>query len=120
MIMVTRLTAVAVLTCVALICIAAPALAAEGQGTGADALNPVNADGYNFRGDLGVWTAVVFLVVLAILGKFAWGPISDGLQKRENEIAAQIAEASEGTRKPGSSWPSMKRNSPPPRTRSAA
>ncbi len=88
--MVTRLTAVAVLTCVVLIGIAAPALAAEG---GADALNPVNADGYNFRGDLSLWTAVVFLVVLAILYKFAWGPISEGLQKRESEIAAEIAEA---------------------------
>ena len=48
---------------------------------------------HGFRGDLTIWTAVVFLVVLAILYKFAWGPISEGLQKRENEIAAQIAEA---------------------------
>jgi len=91
--MVRRLTAAAVLTWIMLLCIAAPALAAEGGGGGADALNPVNADGYNFRGDLTVWTAVVFLVVLAILYKAAWGPISEGLQKRENEIAAQIAEA---------------------------
>ena len=91
--MVRRLTAVAVLMLVVLLCIAAPALAAEGGGGVADALNPVNADGYNFRGDLTIWTAVVFLVVLAILYKFAWGPISEGLQKRENEIAAQIAEA---------------------------
>ena len=91
--MVTRLTAVAVLTCVVLLCIAPLAMAAEGQGSGADALNPVNADGYNFRGDLGVWTAVVFLLVLAILTKYAWGPISEGLQKRESEIAGQIAEA---------------------------
>ena len=36
---------------------------------------------------------MVFLVVLAILYKSAWGPISEGLQKRESEIAAQIAEA---------------------------
>ena len=56
-------------------------------------LNPVNADGYNFRGDLTIWTAVVFLLVLAILYKAAWGPISEGLQKRESEIAGQIAEA---------------------------
>ena len=88
--MVTRLTAATVLTWVMLLCIAAPAWAAEG---GADAINPVNADGYNFRGDLTIWTAVVFLVVMAILYKFAWGPISEGLQKREDEIAAQIAEA---------------------------
>ena len=88
--MVTRLTAIAVLMLVMLMCIAAPALATEGEG---GAPNPVNADGYNFRGDLTIWTAVVFLVVLAILYKTAWGPICEGLQKRENEIAAQIAEA---------------------------
>ena len=61
-----------------------------------EAINPVNADPVNdigFRGDLTIWTAVVFLVVLAILYKAAWGPISEGLQKRENEIAGQIAEA---------------------------
>ena len=53
----------------------------------------LNFHGINFPGDLSVWTAVVFLVVLAILGKYAWGPISDGLQMRRHEIAGQIAEA---------------------------
>jgi len=106
--MLTRLTAAVVLTWMVLVWSAAPAWAepaegtadhaakqaAHGGGEGADALNPVNAGGeYNFRGDLTIWTAVVFLVVLAILYKAAWGPICDGLQKRENEIAAQIAEA---------------------------
>jgi F-type H+-transporting ATPase subunit b len=96
MIMVTRLTAIAVLMLVMLSCIAAPVLAAEGGGGGADALNPIHANPvneYGFRGDLTIWTAVVFLVVLAILYKAAWGPISEGLQKRESEIAGQIAEA---------------------------
>ncbi len=92
-----RLTAVAVLVLVVLACLAVPALAAEGGGSGSDALNPVNANpvdpAHGFRGDLTIWTAVVFLVVMAILYKFAWGPISEGLQKRESEIAAQIAEA---------------------------
>jgi len=97
--MVMRLTAVAVLMLVVLSCIAAPAMAAEGDGGdggGAGKLNPMNVDPVNangFRGDLTIWTAVVFLVVLAILYKAAWGPISEGLQKRENEIAVQIAEA---------------------------
>ncbi len=95
--MVTRLTAVAALMFVVFLCIAAPAFAAEGGGGDTKALNPVNADPvdkeHGFRGDLTIWTAVVFLVVLAILYKAAWGPISEGLQKRENEIAAQIAEA---------------------------
>ncbi len=89
----TRLSAAAVLTCVVLLCLAAPALAAEAGGAGADATNPVNADGYNFRGDLTIWTAAVFLVTLAILYPLAWRRIADGLQKRENEIAAQIADA---------------------------
>jgi F-type H+-transporting ATPase subunit b len=94
--MVTRLAAAAVLTWVVLLYIAAPASASEGGGNPADALNPVTASPVNdggFLGDLTIWTAVVFLVVLAILYKFAWGPISDGLQKREGEIAGQIAEA---------------------------
>ncbi len=85
--MLTRLTVVAVLAGVLLLSVAAPAFAAEGQA-GAEALSPVN-----FRSDLAIWTFVVFLLVLAILGKYAWGPISEGLLKRENGIAGQIAEA---------------------------
>jgi F-type H+-transporting ATPase subunit b len=58
-----------------------------------DVLNPMNPKVYNFWGDTALWTAVVFLVVLAILYKWAWGPISEGLKKREDNIAGQIAEA---------------------------
>jgi F-type H+-transporting ATPase subunit b len=76
-----------------LFCAASPGAAAEGGGGGADALNPVNVEGYNFRGDLALWTLIVFLIVLAILSKFAWRPIVEGLQKREDEIAGQISEA---------------------------
>ena len=60
----------------------------QGGENPATALNPVN-----FRGDLSIWTVVVFLVVLWILKRYAWAPICEGLQKRENEIAEQIAEA---------------------------
>jgi F-type H+-transporting ATPase subunit b len=91
--MLTRATVTVVLMCLVLLCIAMPALAAEGGGGDAGKLNPVHADGANFKGDLTIWTAVVFLVVLAILYKAAWGPIAEGLQKREREIAGQIAEA---------------------------
>ena len=48
---------------------------------------------WSWKSDLAIWTAVVFLVLLAILWKFAWGPIAEGLDKREQEIADQIAEA---------------------------
>ena len=60
---------------------------------GANALNPVNVEGKNFAGDLTIWTGVVFAVVMLILWKGAWGPISQGLERREHEIAAQIDEA---------------------------
>jgi F-type H+-transporting ATPase subunit b len=43
--------------------------------------------------DLAIWTAVVFLVLLAILGKFAWGPIVAALEAREQGIADNIAAA---------------------------
>jgi F-type H+-transporting ATPase subunit b len=43
--------------------------------------------------DLAIWTFVVFLVLLAILWRFAWGPIVAGLEKREQRIADNIAAA---------------------------
>lgn len=46
-----------------------------------------------WRTDLAIWTGVVFLVTLAVLWKFAWGPIVAGLKKREDSIAANIATA---------------------------
>ena len=38
-------------------------------------------------------TLVVFLGLVVILGKFAWGPIAKGLQDRENKIRRDIEEA---------------------------
>jgi F-type H+-transporting ATPase subunit b len=43
--------------------------------------------------DLAIWSAVVFLLVLLVLYKLAWGPLADGLNKREKHIADQIAQA---------------------------
>ncbi|MFM8291530.1 MAG: F0F1 ATP synthase subunit B [Planctomycetia bacterium] len=45
-----------------------------------------------FSRDLAVWSFVVFLGLLALLTKFAWKPILQGLEKREQGIALQIAE----------------------------
>jgi len=70
-----------------------PAPAGAASGESGEALNPITFHGFNWPGDLAVWTLVVFLVVLAILWRFAWGPIRQGLSKREQEIAGQIAEA---------------------------
>ena len=48
-----------------------------------------------FAGDLGnsIWTIVVFLALVLVLGKFAWGPILDSLQKREDFIRNSLEEA---------------------------
>ncbi len=43
--------------------------------------------------DTALWTAVVFLILLLILAKYAWKPIMDGLAARENRIADDIANA---------------------------
>jgi len=85
--MFTRLKFLPVLAGALVAGIAMPVMAGEAGGD-AEALNPVN-----WRNDLALWTLVVFLVVLAILTKFAWRPLVDGLKKREDEIAGQIAEA---------------------------
>ena len=54
-----------------------------------------------FAGDLGnaVWTLVIFLIVVVLLGKFLWGPILKGLQSRENFIATALREADDASKK---------------------
>jgi len=65
--------------------LAAPALAAEAEHE-APSL---------FAGDLGnsFWTLLIFVVVLVVLGKFAWGPILTTLQTRENFIREALEKA---------------------------
>ena len=48
-----------------------------------------------FTGDLGniIWSLVTFLIVLVVLGKFAWGPILGALQKREDFIRESLEQA---------------------------
>ncbi len=52
-------------------------------------------DGNIFTGDLGniIWTLVVFGLVVLVLDKFAWGPILDGLQQREDFIRESLESA---------------------------
>lgn len=47
----------------------------------------------DIKADLALWTLVIFILTLLILGKFAWKPIVEGLDKREANIADQIAQA---------------------------
>lgn len=57
-------------------------------GHNAMATDPLTVDP-----DLALWTFGVFAILLLVLWKFAWGPISDGLDKREQRIADDIASA---------------------------
>lgn len=48
-----------------------------------------------FAGNLGnaIWTLTIFVIVLLVLGKFAWGPILAGLQRREQFIRESLSSA---------------------------
>jgi F-type H+-transporting ATPase subunit b len=48
-----------------------------------------------FAGNLGnaIWTLAIFLIVVVVLGKFAWGPILSLLQQREAFIHTALSEA---------------------------
>lgn len=64
--------------------LASPALAAGGGG-----------EENIFSGNLGnaIWTLLIFGLVLFVLGKYAWGPLLDAMQKREQFIHDSLAEA---------------------------
>jgi len=47
----------------------------------------------DFKKDLAIWSLVVFIVFVGVLRLFAWGPLIAGLDKREEGIRANIAEA---------------------------
>jgi F-type H+-transporting ATPase subunit b len=43
--------------------------------------------------DLGIWTMVVFLLLLFFLSRYAWKPMLEGLQRREKSIHDALADA---------------------------
>jgi len=51
------------------------------------------ADPADARFDLSIYTFIVFLILLAVLYKFAWGPIAAALDQREETILRQLEEA---------------------------
>src|SRR5215510_5540429 len=48
-----------------------------------------------FAGNVGnaVWTLLIFVIVVVLLGKFAWGPVLALLQQREEFIHKSLSEA---------------------------
>lgn len=67
---------------------AAPVLASGGAEEGGEKVNL-------FAGDFGnaLWTAVIFILLLVVLGKYAWGPLLSALQAREAYIRDSLEEA---------------------------
>jgi F-type H+-transporting ATPase subunit b len=73
------------------------ALAADphpGDAEQGDSKKPAEKDD-PFKGalDLTIWSLVVFLLLLAVLYKFAWPQIREGLDHRERAIASAMQEA---------------------------
>jgi F-type H+-transporting ATPase subunit b len=75
-----------VLAVVGLVLCAAPAAAAE---EGDD--NPLVSS----RVDLAIWSIIIFVLLLLLLRKTAWGPMLEAFHKREQSIADAIKEAEE-------------------------
>jgi len=66
--------------------------AQEGH-SGTDAVHEGTPDVFSGTWITPILTLAVFVVLLAVLGKWAWGPILSGLQKREEHIRQSIEEA---------------------------
>ncbi len=54
---------------------------------------PTANDPLSIDPDLALWTLIVFLVLLAVLRKFAWGPIIGAWKSASSTIADHIADA---------------------------
>jgi F-type H+-transporting ATPase subunit b len=67
---------------------ALPALASEAAHGEGGSVSP-------FTGDIGniFWTVLIFGLVVVVLGKFAWGPVLQGLQGREDFIRQSLEKA---------------------------
>ena len=79
------------------VAMAAPIWASGGAPADEGDMNPLGPSAWKL--DLALWTAVVFVCLAAVLGKFAWGPIAAALDKREQKIADDIAGADDANQK---------------------
>ncbi len=81
-----------VLAALAVVLFADPAFAADAHGHGHEEKGGLDFTGIK-RWDLGIYTLVVFGLLLAILSIFAWPAIREGLEKREATILGAQEEA---------------------------
>ncbi|MGH7200633.1 MAG: ATP synthase F0 subunit B, partial [Planctomycetaceae bacterium] len=77
-----------------------PAPAAEGEeATGADAAEAATEEHaepggpIEWQTDLAAWSLVSFLLLVGVLGYFAWTPLMQALDTRESRIRQDIADA---------------------------
>ena len=93
---------VSVIVALLLLVMALPCQVSAAGGHGSDSAaeagsddghHEVNTNPMSIKPDLAIFTAIVFALLMAFLGKFAWRPIMEGLEKREGSIAQQIEEA---------------------------
>lgn len=47
------------------------------------------------KGDLALWSLIVFVLFVTVLKVFAWGPLSTALNEREHKIKSDISQAEE-------------------------
>jgi F-type H+-transporting ATPase subunit b len=73
-------------TALVLLALAPGSAWAQGGGEGGGGLYDINTG-------LSVWTLIVFAILVAVLGKFAWGPILNMVEEREKGIQAKLDEA---------------------------
>ena len=116
-----------VLAALVLLTAAASAPAAHVQADEQALEQEAKADILSPRFDLGIWTVVIFVLLLLVLGKFAWGPMLEGLQRartghprghrrvaegagRGGALAGALPGADEGGGRPG---PRHRRDGPP-------
>jgi F-type H+-transporting ATPase subunit b len=48
---------------------------------------------FDINPGLGIWTSVVFVLLVVVLGKYAWKPLLKSLQDREESIRDSLAQA---------------------------
>ncbi len=76
--------------------------APEGENAGhatAEAGHESGGVPMDFKADLALWSLVTFLVFLFVLKKLAWGPMIEGLQRREAHILNERQAAEEARQK---------------------
>jgi F-type H+-transporting ATPase subunit b len=86
------------LALVVLLVLPAVSVAADVEGHGSEH----KSGGGDFidihRYDLGIYTLLVFGILFVVLAKFAWGPFTEGLRKREESLLA-ARDAAEQTKR---------------------